>query len=150
MDEASTLQDADYVAEKEHNFLGIARIDISSLTFEHEYSSDHRVLSVKAVRRLQNTFRIEGCLRLPEENHISAIVDRAAFLHAVSTTGLGSFEDLWKDTPSLIPLANVRCLHGLHRVRAADAVLEASDRWWTVRLYSSGRLKSLYMCSARG
>ena len=150
MDENDDLGEEEFVAIKERSFLGIARIPLDALDFNHELQKVHRVLSDRAVARLENIFEKEGCLRLQDENHISAVVDEDELVWALAVTGLerGNLprHPSGGDIPEL-GLMHVRCLHGLHRVNAAKRVLDGVDRWWTVRLYSSrGRLMPAY-CS---
>ncbi len=120
--------------------VGVARINLSALNFDHSLRHNHRELSDKVVERLRKIFTTEGCLRLDDENHISAVVDSGVLATALSVAGLG-MESLRRGDDGFIPhliISSVKCLHGLHRIAAAKAHLDDNDQWWAVRLYSDG------------
>lgn len=121
-------------------FLGVARLPIDSLNFEHEvFKKQHRPVSEKVVERLRSIFWREGCLRSESKNWIDALVDPQRF-HSVLAQREQSQHDLRlgvKELP-LLDLGLVDCLQGVHRILAAGDVLNQNDRWWTVRLYSRG------------
>lgn len=115
---------------------------LDCLQFEHQlFLNKHREASPQNVRRLQKIFEKTGCLRLQDENVIDAVVEDARLDAALRAIGL-SIEALQKvrspkDAPTL-HLRELKCLNGLHRIRAADQFLDENDKWWVVRLFSSG------------
>ncbi len=128
------------IASIEHRcFKGLARVKLSALKFDQQ---GHRELSANIVARLHKIFAIEGCLRLDNENFISAVITSDALRNAIAESNLESQSLCQQDDGSIpfLGLASVDCLHGLHRVAAARGYLDENDQWWTVRLYSDGTL----------
>lgn len=119
-------------------FKGVARVQLSALDFNRALSSQrHRPLSEKIVARLVDVLRREGCRRDNEANFVDAVVEDDVLQAALAKVGLTdvSLESCLEDQP-IIPLHDLQCLHGLHRIAAARLVLDQNDQWWTVRLYS--------------
>jgi hypothetical protein len=145
--EMAAVTDADLAMWMIQSYQGIARVPLSSLNFEHSLARDrHRELSPDNVRRLESIYEKCGCLRLQDENVINAIIDDDALAEALENTSLqaDSFRsNRWaQDAPFLHLTTNVRCLSGLHRTKAADRFLDANDKWWIVRLFSSSMVCS--------
>jgi hypothetical protein len=51
---------------------------------------------------------------------------------------------LLTDQPSRFPhlhffTGSIKCLHGQHRLKAAEHFLPSIDQWWTVDLYLDGK-----------
>ncbi|KAF2834191.1 hypothetical protein M501DRAFT_1021008 [Patellaria atrata CBS 101060] len=105
-------------------FRGLARVRLSCLRFnDTPVNIYHRQEDVKKVEILRKTFELEGCRRTDEDNFIVALASA--------------------DLPPLLPIESLLCLNGLHRVRAAEAFLDANDKWWTVKLYAEGLPESI-------
>lgn len=135
---------------KQKAYLGLARVDLTAVTFDHHLGGCHREISDKDIKRLVQIFRIEGCLNLRDDNFLNVIVNKDHLDAALAETrfrGQG-YACLTRDANGRIPylpLLNVSCLHGLHRVRAAERFLDEDDRWWAVRLYADGKVRKLYV-----
>ena len=129
-------------AIKDKSFLGIARVELSSLSFDHTLNVCHRETSPKAIKRLKQIFKTQGCRRYQDENFLNGIVSHEALDHALAEVGLTQTRLTRKEdgTIPLVPVLSVGCLHGLHRVRAAEHFLDEDDQWWVVRLYADGKL----------
>lgn len=129
-----------YLTVKPDNFLGVVRVKLDNLHFDDiALVTD---LSESNVRRLIRIFEIEGCLRLQPQYHVTAIISSDDFTRALTASNL-SADQLRQhhETPPelLFPLSfQLRCLHGLHRIHAAQEFLKNADRWWTVDLYLQG------------
>ena len=75
-------------------------------------------------------FKLAGCQRLEEGNHIPVLVDR------LKLENLGLQESDKQGTPRyIVPNFDVVYLHGRHRVEAAKQFLHPDDRWWVVDVY---------------
>jgi Protein of unknown function (DUF3723) len=134
--------------EKERyiKYQGTARIRLEALQFQW---NEPRELSRKNVERLKGIFqgdkRSSGNIRrLDPRNHIPAVVeqsdlDDALLASEVTAERLLSNPD--NDPPVLKFAAGYRltCLHGRHRIQAAQEILPPTDAWWTVDLYLAGR-----------
>jgi hypothetical protein len=129
-------------AHKADCYRGIARVRLASLQFQHPLVVEkHREESSQNVRRLQRIFEKDGCFRLQDENAINAVVEEghldAALRVANLTAGALRELHLARDAPFL-NISTVKCLTGLHRIRAADQFLDENDKWWVVRFFSCG------------
>ncbi|KAB8212841.1 hypothetical protein BDV33DRAFT_231343 [Aspergillus novoparasiticus] len=97
-----------------------------------------REIDHKNVERLRDIFAKDGCQRLDIRNHVTDIVSRQHLERACRAAGLTP-EEL-KTCQSQYPRLlfrrhQVQCLHGQHRLKAAEETLPPSDRWWTVDIY---------------
>jgi hypothetical protein len=139
----SIPNDSVLATQKAICFRGLVRVPLCCLQFEHQLFLDkHREECPQNVRRLQKIFEKTGCLRLQDENVVDAVVRDDYLDTALRKTGL-TIEDLHKirspkDAPT-VHFESLQCLNGLHRIRAADRFLNENDKWWVVRLFSSGR-----------
>ena len=133
-------EDEEFAKLQTRYYKGTARIPLSALRFGH---AEARVLSQKNVTRLKRIFHIEGCHRLDAENQIIAVIDPIVLQEALRGAGLDEILLRTAGEDGLFPLLEttpaVDCLHGLHRVRAAEEHLNDNDKWWTVRLYCKGK-----------
>lgn len=123
--------------EKIEHYLGSAKILLEDLHFEKLKAIEF--LDQKNVARLRKVFELEGCLRLDPEHHIPAIIDPAILeqsLYQSSVDRAELFSTGNLPEISLPPQHRLSCLHGRHRIAAAQTFLIASDRWWTVDFYS--------------
>ena len=85
-------------------------------------------------------FELEGCDRLDDETFIPATVDDNLLRTAIHNSGL--VEAVIRNPEgciSSLKISRVDCLHGLHRVLAAERHLDEKDHWWVVKLYSKGK-----------
>ncbi|KAI9717976.1 MAG: hypothetical protein M1828_007012 [Chrysothrix sp. TS-e1954] len=140
--EEEELDEAALTQLTSQHFRGVARVSISTLSFHGHFPSVPRELSSKVLTRLQHVFRIEGCRRLDEENQIPALVTAQHLSTGLAEAGLTSEQltEIYTNTgqPPFLSIPTVHCLHGLHRVQAAQRFLHAEeDQWWTVKLYSA-------------
>ena len=115
-----------------HNhFRGYARLNLANIqlpTDEDVHEAD--------VKRLIKNFESRGCLQHDSAYAISVLVDGDSLAAATdSETHLAS------SGPTPIPHINIQaiCLHGKHRIVAAQLALQDSDRWWTARLFDSSK-----------
>lgn len=126
-------------------FRGVARVQLSALNFSRALSSQrHRPLSEKIVTRLVDVLRREGCRRDDEANFVDVVVDDDALQAALAKVGLtdASLQSGSESQP-ILPLHDLQCLHGLHRIAAARLVLDQNDQWWPVRLYSGTSTRTI-------
>lgn len=132
--------DKDFAAIKAQCFRGVAKVDLKALNFEHPLARKyHRGPSKKKVTVLKKVFKRTSCDRLTEEHFIKAIVDDDALADALRVSSIDENTLRQKEDTTKIPylpIAQVDCLDGLHRIRAAEQILDPNDQWWTVKLYS--------------
>lgn len=130
--------------EKHSSFRGSARIQLKHLQFEEKIeqrrSGDDFHLDTKNVDRLTHIFEIEGCLRLDVDNYVPAIIGEETLQDSIRTSGLKDGSELLdRRVPPklrLPPALKLQCLHGRHRIAAANEFLLPGDKWWVVDLYS--------------
>lgn len=131
--------------ERRLKFKGTARIDLEDICYP-QYA---RELDSKNVERLCGLFRETGCHRFDVQNHITAVVGHQALKRACRSAKMKVKELLHvpPEESSILRFSTgeVSCLHGRHRLKAAEEILPPNERWWTVDLYLDG--KSL-TCSA--
>lgn len=125
-------------------FRGYAKIPLSSLNFDHALSGErHRTLSQRNVNRLRHIFSLEGCHRYDENNFVSGIVDSNELAEALHAIGFSPTATLEAPTDAesipLLKVRNIKCLYGLHRVRAGQQYLDVENQWWIVKLYTGKR-----------
>ncbi|KAL5333673.1 hypothetical protein BJX70DRAFT_48849 [Aspergillus crustosus] len=122
-------------AERLLKYQGTAKINLDQISLQPLMS---RELDQKNVERLRDIFAKDGCQRLDIRNHVTAIVSRRHLGRACHAVGLTA-EELKTYQPQYPHLSfrghQVQCLHGQHRLKAAEETLPPSDRWWTVDLY---------------
>lgn len=120
--------------QKSLNFKGSVRIMI-----RHLRSKSAREVDEKNVERLVQVYRLEGCQRMDPMHYVPATIESETFVKAVSAAGLDQVAlQQPHDEPPLLDLPStctVTCLHGKHRLLAAEKFLPASQHWWTVNLY---------------
>ncbi|PPJ60726.1 hypothetical protein CBER1_11370 [Cercospora berteroae] len=128
------------IAHGQH-YWGLARVNLSDLTYDHPAARGHRPVTARNVARLTQIFRLEGCDRLQIDQHcIDGLVDYDA-LYGDLTGAIAPRAQRLPATVEDIPFLHttVRCLNGLHRKLAAEEYLDENDRWWTVRIFLDGR-----------
>lgn len=115
-----------------HNhFRGYARLNLASIqlpTDEDVHEAD--------VKRLIKNFESRGCLQHDPAYAISVLVDGDSLAAATD-----SETHLTSSGPTSFTRFNIQaiCLHGKHRIVAAQLALQDSDRWWTARLFDSSK-----------
>ncbi|KAF4210314.1 hypothetical protein CNMCM5878_004631 [Aspergillus fumigatiaffinis] len=114
----SLLTDTELQLTRERNlkYKGTAKVYINQIV---AHPSISRGLDPKNVERLCKIFSRDRCRRLDVRNHVTAVVSREHLEMALASAG-------------------VQCLHGQHRLKAAEELLPPSDQWWTVDLYLDG------------
>ncbi|KAF2181292.1 hypothetical protein K469DRAFT_590091, partial [Zopfia rhizophila CBS 207.26] len=117
------------------NLRGTICLPLETLRFTCSHPPDpHHIVK----NALKEEFK-KGCFRLPPSNHIPAIITHDDLSYILRELGLSTEELLTRDLPPKPLLCSeyrLECLQGCHRVAAAEEVLESSERWWTVDLYS--------------
>ncbi|KAL5335653.1 hypothetical protein BJX70DRAFT_390567 [Aspergillus crustosus] len=134
----SLLTDAELQLTRERSlkYRGTAKIYINQIV---PHPSISRELDPKNVERLCGVFSRERCRRLDIRNHVTGVVSRRHLDLALRSAGVSS-TSLMTNPPDQHPLlefpvGQVRCLHGQHRLKAAEELLPPSEQWWTVDLY---------------
>jgi hypothetical protein len=125
-------------AERLLKYQGTAKIDLDHISFQPLIG---REIDLKNVERLRDIFAKDGCQRLDIRNHVTAIISTQSLERACHAAGL-TLEEL-KNCQQQYPRLSfrgqrVQCLHGQHRLKAAEETLAPFDRWWTVDLYLDG------------
>lgn len=128
------------LTERCRKYQGTAKINIDQIT---PHTSVSQQINKKNVERLCEVFDKEGCRRLNVYNHVSAVVSMQHLHEALQAAGVNT-TDLLTDQPSRFPhlhflAGSIKCLHGQHRLKAAEHYLPSIDQWWTVDLYLDGK-----------
>lgn len=139
-----SLTDQKLAEVKLNCYRGIARVQLGSLQFHQRLIREtHREVSRPNVLRLERIFERNGCLRLQDDHVINAIIQDEDLTKALAIKGIeeDEFRALqWAQDAPLLDLKEVQCLSGLHRVEAAHRFLPDNDKWWIVRLFTSGMM----------
>ncbi|ESZ91825.1 hypothetical protein SBOR_7777 [Sclerotinia borealis F-4128] len=100
---------------RETKLVGVARIDICSLTFE------------------------EGCRRYDAANYVPVLVSKAQLANLLRASNVTRNDLKTTSVDGSLPLVssnqNLLCPHGQHRIKAAKEFLSKVDRWWTIEIY---------------
>ena len=127
---------------KSSSFRGNAKIHLKHLQFDESKEVSLSLhLDPKNVARLIKIFELEGCLRLEEEHRIPAIINDATLQQALISSSLTNADLLTTGVPPELQLprsTRLNCLHGRHRIAAAQQILLPGNKWWTVDLYTEG------------
>ena len=125
----------DVYAQLDHHCRGYARVELDDIEFD-----SGRDLDDHNVERLIKVFELVGCKREHPANAISVMVEKEVLANMLTQQLLYS-SSLHSLVPTQLQCLNtkVTCLHGRHRICAARKFLQPSDRWWTVKLFDSGR-----------
>ena len=137
---AFSVRECKLQAERCVKYKGTARIRLEHMHFEW---NETRELNRKNVERLKDVFRTENTRRLEPRNHIPAVVDQAELDIALQISKF-SAETLLSNPDAEPPALRfpkhhrITCLHGRHRVQAAQETLPPTDAWWVVDFYLKG------------
>ncbi|CAI7613149.1 unnamed protein product [Penicillium pancosmium] len=123
------------VNERRLKFQGTARVNLSDIG--HFQST--RQYDSRNVERLCGIFRETGCHRFDIQNHVTALVTRRALKRACRSAQM-KVKELLQVPSDKCPIlgfspGEVSCLHGQHRLKAAEEILPPSEQWWMVDLY---------------
>ena len=121
--------------EIDDHLKGYARVKLDHIEFE-----TCRDLDERNVKRLLKNFRLQGCRREDPANAIPVVVGGDLMSKVLMQQGLHSLT-LRSFVPTQLPYITgpVICLHGKHRIFAAQSFLRETDRWWTVKVFDSSR-----------
>jgi hypothetical protein len=113
------------------HFRGYARLNLANIQLmpdEDVHEAD--------VQELIRNFESRGCLQHDPVYAISVMVDSDTL-----TAATNGQTDFTSSDGQPFRHINIRatCLHGKHRILAARIALHEHDRWWTARLFDSGR-----------
>jgi hypothetical protein len=119
-------------SEIRDHFRGYARLNLANI----QLTADEAVHEADVEQLIKN-FGLRGCLQHNPAYAISVIVNSDTL--AAATNGQ---TDLTLSDESPFRRINIRatCLHGRYRILAARLALQEPDRWWTARLFDSGKL----------
>ena len=122
--------------------LGLVRIALNCIQFDDPSQKGIRDLDGSNVQRLLRVFEIEGCNQ--EAYPVSALIPQDVFHGSASHCNL-SPDDLERGDKFLeLPEGfKILCIHGRHRLEAANLFLPVNKRWWAVQLFRQGNLASL-------
>ena len=123
-------------AELDRHFQGYARVKLENIDFDSGRDLDDR-----QVKRLLHIFKQQGCQREDTTNAISILVAKTASGNGPTqqdSSGSGVHSVVSAQLPHLN--SKVLCLHGKHRIYAARKFLKNDDRWWTAKVFDTGRL----------
>jgi hypothetical protein len=138
---AYSSQESTSFHEKKSHFRGSALIDLKHLVFESDQVPGTRALDHKNVARLVQIFELEGCHRLEPEHHVPAIISEKILSDALQRSQVSQAALLKHDQPPRLRFddtVRLTCLHGKHRLAAADEFLLPGDKLWVVDLYKEG------------
>ena len=118
------------------SFIGTARVRIDCLQFD-----EGRQVDSQSVKRLLRLFEETKCQRYNPDHYVPAIVNLPQLKRILRASKLNrnalkvpSEDGTWPFL-NLEPSHKLICVHGKHRIRAAELFLDPDDRWWTVRLF---------------
>ncbi|KAJ5737432.1 uncharacterized protein N7483_002557 [Penicillium malachiteum] len=140
----TTDDEQQLAAERHRKFWGTAKIAIRQII---PHPSISQRLDQRNVQRLCEIFEKEGCRRLAAYNHVTAVVSKHHLDDALQAARVGPADTT--DNPHPYPQLHfargqVQCLHGQHRLRAAEVHLPSCDQWWTVDVYLDDISPDLY------
>lgn len=123
-------------------YRGTARIGLEVLHFTW---NEPREPNEKSLKKLKRCFEKGQCDRLTR-NHIPAVISQSQLDDTLRASNVPAERLLINTDPHpelKFPAGyQLRCLHGRHRVLAAQEVLPPQERWWTVDIYLEGRHNS--------
>lgn len=137
------LDEVRFTAKQTH-YRGTAKIRFRHLTFDTAQLVGARTLDKKNILRLVRIFELEGCTRLEPEHYVPAVIKEADLDRAIARSHVtrGRLFDC-TSVPPVLDFEDgcvLECLHGRHRLEAAQAYFESpADMWWTVDLYAHSK-----------
>jgi hypothetical protein len=134
------MDDAALLTERQKLLLARARVQLKHLQFDLERNP----IKERQVLHMLEIYNLEGCQRLVPENFIPAIISKKDFDQALTQSKFSQTDPT--SIPELVLPINFKllCLHGKHRIFAAQEFLEPGNQWWTVDIYSSGCFPDTY------
>ncbi|KAH7033935.1 hypothetical protein B0J12DRAFT_766223 [Macrophomina phaseolina] len=126
-----------YLEERRAHFHGSAKVDLHSISMNYGQETNP-----DTVKRLIKIFQTQGCARLDPANHVPVLVEQSVLDQALRDAN-ASPSDLLQQFATNLPHINfppeykLTCVHGHHRLLAAEAYLLPEERWWCVDLYTS-------------
>lgn len=132
---------ANFAGTKHLKFRGFARVDLTTLSFDHS-----RALSIRNVKRLQKIFELEGCQRQDDRNFVDALISEEQLQCVLVKQPLALQKEpiqKWEGQPILIA-SQLSCLTGQHRIKAAQQHLDTNDCWWIARMFTDSESFSTY------
>jgi len=130
-----------FAESKALHLQGTARVRLSQLFFLDPI----RPIDKKVTNSLKRAFAAEGCLQHEVDYSVPAILDNISLQRALTSLMVTSesFKSTLTTKPPVFELPTgiqLQCLHGQHRIHAAEEYLPPGDRWWLVDIYSEGEL----------
>lgn len=126
-----------YLEERRAHFRGSIKVDIQAISL-----NSSQEVNYETVKRLEKIFQTQGCARLDPANHVPVLVEQRALKQALKDANVPP-SDLLSHFATDLPYLTFQqeykltCLHGQHRLLAAQAYLLPEDQWWCVDLYTS-------------
>jgi hypothetical protein len=133
--------------EVDDYFLGFAKISLDALWYDHPLARrfyERRERQVLGAKDLEKVFATKGCEKNLEKHAIKAVINISALDEILQDQNIPSLpQTLGRgiDAPFL-DVGRVKALDGRRRTLAAKNFFRdrIDNRWWTVKLYSSGKL----------
>lgn len=125
--------------DKLAKYKGSAQVSITHLDFPHPC----RQVDRRIVEQLKKDFEGQGCMR--HSNRVPAIIDDSILETALGDINTQSFRTSSTTSPPKLHFGDnvkLECLHGQHRVLAAEEFFAPRKRWWIVDFYATGELIS--------
>ena len=125
--------DSTVYIERGNAFLGSVALDLDSLTFEPEGTTGTRLLDRNNVDRIAKLLKRFGCDRYDPDSHVPALINKQTLVTCLGSVNL-TIEQLKSGGLTKLPglaISKVLCLHGKHRISAAQQHLRFDDRWWS-------------------
>jgi hypothetical protein len=133
--DAGDKRDLDINALISERLIGVARADTASLEFIKGREIDARIID-----GLVRVFRKTKCRRHDPDHHIPVVINQGDLSKTLEASGLTqeALATPAKDgSPHFVRAVGAQkflCLHGRHRIEAAQKFLPDDDQWWTIKL----------------
>ncbi|KAB8069052.1 hypothetical protein BDV29DRAFT_195186 [Aspergillus leporis] len=115
--------------ERTLKYQGTAKINLNQIV---PHPSIARKLDPKNVHRLCEIFRKDHCRPLDLHNHVTAVVSRHHLDGALHAAHVSAHDLMTNPSDRYahlqFPIGQVQCLHGQHRLKAAEELLPDSDQ----------------------
>lgn len=122
-------------------FLGFARVELNHLRF-----SSGRRLNEKHVQHLHNVYQQFGCHHDDPIHSVPAVMNKDKLNAALCAQriSIASLPTSGHAPPRIDFDVHLDCLHGKHRITAAQQFLKSRDQWWIVQIYDEGIVPLLF------